>query len=157
MSYLDNARGLRMLGMTLYEGKELLDEEQKFLAIALLRVAGGEDANEVLGVKLGRGKKEKDVIARQRMSFILHMVECFMFPDPDSDEQDMKLEQACIKAEEEIVPIAKKLYPGADKTRYTAEYIQRCHSSPEYRHMRSPLRSWTDDDFPYTEQIEDPK
>ena len=151
MSHLDNLRGLRMLGMTLYEGKELLDEEKRFLAITLLRIAGGEDANEVLGVKLGRGKKEKDVIARQRMRYILQMVECFMFPEPASETQDMSLEDACYKAKNEIVPIAKKLYPGADRTRYTAKYIQRCHSSPDYRHMRSPLRSWTDDDFPYAE------
>ena len=151
MSYLDNLRGLRMLGMTLYEGKELLDEEKRFLAIALLRIARGEDANEVLRLKLGRGKKEKDVIARKRMSFILHIVECFMFPEPASKKQVMSLEDACYKAKNEIVPIAKRLYPGADKTRYTAEYIQRCNSSHDYKHMRSPLRRWTDEDFPYTE------
>ena len=85
------------------------------------------------------------------MSFILHIVECFMFPDPNSDQQDMTLEQACIEVEKEFVAIAKRLYPGADKIKYTAEYIQRCHSSPEYKHMRSPLRSWTDDDFSYKE------
>jgi len=151
MSHLDNLRGLRLLGMTLYEGKALLDEEKKFLAIVLLRIARGEDANEVLGVKLRRGKKEKDVIARQRMSFILQMVECFMLPESDSQKQGMSLEEACYKAKDEIVPIAKKRYPGADKTRYTAGYIQRCHSSPEYKHMRSPIRTWADDDFPYAD------
>lgn len=157
MSHLDHARGLRMLGMTLYRGDELLDEERQFLAVALLRISRGEDANEVLGLKLGRGIKKNDAIARQRMSFILQMVQCFMYPDPNSDEQDMTLEQACRKAKHEVLPVAKKLFPGKERRRYTADYIQRCHSSPEYEHMRSPTRTWVDDDYPYDSSLEDLK
>ena len=148
MGYLDNRRMLDKLSLALYQGNEL-PEEREYLVIALFRIATGEDANEVLGVKPTTGKSRRDAIARQRMSFILQMVECFMFPKPGSKEQEMSLDDACHKAKKEIVPIAKKLYPGADKTRYTAGYIQRCHSSPRYKHMRSEIRRWTDGDFPY--------
>jgi len=111
----------------------------------------------VLDATQQQGIKKNDAIAKQRMSFILQMVQCFMYPDPNSDEQDMTLEEACRKAKDEVVPVAKKLFPGKERRKYTAEYIQRCHSSPEYKHMRSPIRTWVDDDYPYDSSLEDLK
>ena len=148
MSYLDNRRMLDKLSLAIYQGNEL-PEEREYLVIALFRIATGEDANEVLGVKPTTGRSERDAIAKQRISFILHWVRSYMDANPASDEKRITLEEACIEAEKMIVPVAKKRYPGADMTQYTAEYIQRCHTSPRYKHMRSEIRRWTDDDFPY--------
>jgi hypothetical protein len=149
MSYLDNRRRLKMLGMALKTREGLLKEELQYLSAALIRIAQGEDANHVFGVKLQKGCKDKDVLARKRMSFILSFVQSYMYPNPDSNEQEMVLEDACVKAAEEIVPLARRLYPGDDQATYNSDYIQRCHSSPEYSHMRKPERTWLDDDFPY--------
>lgn len=151
MSYLDKRRALREIGIALSQRKTINDSDRKFLSFALLRIAAGEDANKVLGVRRGRGEKAKDIVSRKRMSFILHIVESIMYPFLDSDKQDMTLEDACIKAEVDFVPIAKKLFPGSDNTKYSADYIQRCHGAPEYKHMRSPLRNTRDTDFPYAD------
>ena len=157
MNHQDQRRRLRRLAQALDKGTSVDQLEMNFLKESLWQIGNGADANATLGLKSGRGQKVSDLVSRRRMSFILHTVECFMFPDPYSNEQKMTLEDACRKAKEEFVPIAKKLYPGADRTRYTAAYIQRCHSSPEYKHMRSPLRRLADDNSPYEEKIEDPK
>ena len=155
MSHTDPRRRLRRLAQALDKGESIDQLEMNFLIESLWQIGNGADANATLGIKSGRGQKVSDLVARRRMSFILHIVECFMFPDPNSDRQDMTLEQACIEVEKDFVAIAKRLYPGADKTKYTAEYIQRCHSSPKYKDMRSPWRRPTDDNSPYAEQIED--
>ncbi len=149
MSYLDNRRRLKMLSIALKKRDGLLKEERHYLSAALIRIAQGEDANQVFEVKRRRGIKDKDALARIRMSFILSFVQSFMYPNPASNEQEMPLEDACIKAAEEIVPVARTLYPGNDQVTYNSEYIQRCHSDPKYRHMRTPVRTWLDDDFPY--------
>jgi len=80
-----------------------------------------------------------------------------MYPDPSSEKQDISLAEACEKAQFTVVPLAKKMFPGADSITYDPEYLQRCHSAPEYAHLRSPFRSWIDDDFPYPQSFDDPR
>ncbi len=149
MSYLDNRRRLLDLAKQIDSGAVLSEEQKGFLAYALSRIGAGEDANEVLGVRLMRGQKLSDVIARQRMSLILHWVAGAIQPDPDSNERAMSVEAACELAVKTIVPFAKAMFPGAEDWQYDVEYLMRCWSEPDYAHLRSPGRGWFDTDYPY--------
>ena len=156
MSNSDHRRRLLALGKTLRNGDALLDVEREFIGQALERIGSGEDANEVLQTKLKPGQKKKDIIDRQRISLILHWVHCAMYPDLSTNKQEMSLAEACELAQSTIVPVAKAVFPGAASIAYDPEYIQRCHSAPEYKHLRSLFRTEIDDDFPYSPQVEDP-
>ena len=145
----DHKRALLDLSHQLASGDDLTDSQKQYLAIVFYRIATGEDANKVLGVRLERGVKKTDLVARRRMSFILHWVACAMYPDPQTDKQAMTLTQACEAAISAIVPLAKKKFPGADHHTYDVEYIERCWSEPTYAHMRSTQRRWFDPDYPY--------
>jgi hypothetical protein len=149
MSYFDNQRILRELGRQIESDAPLSDDQKRFLAIALYRIGTGEDANKVLGVRPQRGQKLSDVVARRRMSLILHWVAGAIEPDPESTSKPMSVEDACALAVTTIVPAAKAKFPGSDNRKYDVEYITRCWSEPAYAHMRSPDRGWFDPDFPY--------
>ena len=159
MSHEDHKRALLDLAYQFDRGDDLTDSQRQYLAVVFYRVATGEDANKVLQLKSTKGKKLSDVIARRRMSLILHWVAGAMHPDPNTDEQAMTLSQACVEAMDTIVPLAKMAFPGADNREYDAEYIARCWSDPTYAHMRSPERGWFDPDFPYhpLTAVKDPK
>lgn len=150
MSQLDHRRALLDLAYQLDRGEALSDEQRRFLAVVFYRIGRGEDANKVLGLEFGRGERLSDAIARMRMSMILHWVACRVKPDPSSDEKAMSIEKACALAVDTIVPMAKAVYPGADRRHYDAEYILHCWGKPEYAHMRSTERGWFDPDFPYS-------
>lgn len=149
MSPLDHKRAMLDLAYQLSSNQPLSPELISFLSIIFYRIGTGEDANKVLSVKLGPGKKLKDVIARRRLSFILHLIACAVKPDPESTEKAMSIEAACEWANQEIVPKAKKMFPGGDDNEYDAEYLLRCWTAPEYEHLRSCERNWFDPDFPY--------
>jgi hypothetical protein len=159
MSHEDHKRALLALAYQIGSGEDLTRDQQEYLAIVFYRIATGEDANAVLDVRPTRGQKLSDVIARRRMSLILHWVAGAMRPDPNTDEQAMTLSEACVAAMDTIVPRAKKAFPGADNREYDAEYLARCWSDPAYAHMRSHGRGWFDQDFPYYElpDVKDPK
>ena len=54
------------------ENKALLtDEEYSYLQKVFLRIAAGEDANEVLGVSFSKGKSKNDAVGRQKLSAVL--------------------------------------------------------------------------------------
>ncbi len=152
-------RALLDLAYQLDRGDELSADQCNFLAIALYRIGSGEDANHVFNVQGGRGHKLANVIARRRMSVILHWVACKVQPDPDSDEKVMSVSAACEEAISSIVPAAKDIFPGADDTAYDVEYILRCWTDPTNAHMRFPTRGWYDPDYPYypLPAVKDPK
>jgi hypothetical protein len=149
MSHEDHKRVLLDLARQLDAGEDLDVSQKKYLAIVFYRIASGEDANKVLGVKPTRGQKLSDVTDKRRMSMILHWVACAMNPEPDSGTGAMTLSEACVQAMDTIVPDAKAAFPGADDRSYDAEYIQRCWSDPAYAHMRSTKRGYFDMDLPY--------
>lgn len=149
MSYLDNQRVLMSLALQIQRKEPLSEEQLQFLAVVFYRIGAGEDANKVLSVRLQQGQKLSDVVARCRMSLILHWIAGAIQPDPQSNSKHMTVEAACVEAVTTIVPVARKAFPGADSQQYDAEYIQRCWSEPAYAHMRSPDRGWIDSDFPY--------
>ena len=149
MSHLDQQRILLNLALQIQQGEPLSDEQLMFLAVAFYRIGSGEDANKVLSVRLGPGQKLSDVIARRRMSLILHWVAGAVQPAPESGTKPQSVEAACVDAAIKVVPLAKEMFPGADDRDYNAEYIMRCWSDPAYAHMRSPNRGWVDPDFPY--------
>ena len=149
MSHLDKRRVLGALSEQLYREEPLSQDQLKYLAAVFYRIANGEDANKVLEVRPGRGQRTSDAIANKRMSLILHWVAGAIAPNSESKEKPLTVADACVLAMESIVPVAKIMYPGADKCTYDAEYIARCWSEPAYQHMRSPSRSFFDNDFPY--------
>lgn len=159
MNKYDYMRAWLDLSNQLNRGEALSDIQRKGLASIFCRIGNGEDANHVLGVSSGRGKKRSDAISRQRISMILHWVACNVQPVPDSSEKVMSIESACAQAVTTIVPVAKRAFPGEDRVNYDEEYIFRCWSEPQYAHMRSVTRGWFDPDFPYYRlpAVKDPK
>jgi hypothetical protein len=149
MSPGDHRRILGALAQQLACGEDLTPEQREFLSRAFYRISNGGDANEVFGVKRGRGKKVKDDLARQGLSQILHWVACAISPDPSSDERAMSVEDAIELAVQEIVPSVLANMPEGDKYEYSVEYLMSCWSDPRYKHMRSPARTFWDPDFPY--------
>lgn len=149
MSHLDKLRLLKDAAKQMLRGEPLSKEQLHYFGAVLLSISAGEDANVVLGVRPNRGQKDSDAVAKQRMSLILHWVAGAIEPDPQSGEKPLSIERACEQAIHSIVPIAKKLYPGADDRNYDVDYLVRCWSEPAYQHMRSSLRQFFDNDFPY--------
>jgi len=145
----DQMRALRGLAQQLDSGEELSAEQRNFLGLALYRIGTGEDANVAFNVQGGRGLKLSDVIARRRMSVILHWVACAVDADSEPGEAAMSIEAACVEAVDSIVPVAKEAFPGADHCVYDVDYIRQCWTDPKYAHLRSPMRGWYDPDFPY--------
>ena len=137
------------LSMQLFRGEPLSQDQTQYLAFVLWRIANGEDANAVLEVRLKRGQRDSDAVAKQRISMILHWVAGAIEPDPRSNQKPLTLEQACTLAVNTIVPLAKSFFPGADNCTYDVEYLLRCWSEPAYQHMRSLDRVFFDNDFPY--------
>jgi 3-oxoacyl-(acyl-carrier-protein) synthase len=147
MSHLDNRRILEALAHRLFRGEKLSEEEARFLGIVLGRIANGEDANKVLGVRPKKGQTESAAIARQRLSMILSWIAAQI--EPDANGRRKSIEAACAAAVHSIVPAAKLMFPGDDERVYDHEYLMRCWSAPEYRHMRTSKRSFYNEDFPF--------
>jgi len=149
MSYLDNRRTLGALAYRVFRLEKLSKEEASYLGIVLGRIARGEDANDVLGVRPQRGQSHEDAISQQRMSLILHWVAAAIELIPDDNGKKLTVQEACEKAMDTIVPFAIQMFPSKKSPTYDAEYLQRRWSSPVCRHMRSPVRKFFDPDFPY--------
>jgi len=145
----DARRRLAALAQRLSAGSNLTRAEKRTLAKVFNRIAEGEDANHVLGLKPRPGQRVANLVARQRMSLILHWVSGLVQPDPKTQKRTLSVEKACEMAVLAIVPVAKQVFPGADKSNYEAEYILRCWNEPAYAHMRSPYRQPDDLDHPY--------
>ncbi len=151
MSPEDNKRALLDFAFQLHRNEPLSDSQRDFLSIVLYRIATGEDANKVLGTEGGQGQKLSDVVARRRMSMILHWVAGAIDKDPCHETAPMTLNKACVEAMTTIVPIAQAAFPGAEEHEFDAEYIQKCWRKAKYKHMRSTGRGWFDPDYPYYE------
>jgi len=149
MSHLDKRRIIGALSRQIFNGESLSPEQSRYLGTALQRISNGEDANAVFEVRPKRGQRNNGAIARKRLNLIMHCMAGLMEPDPTGCESTPTVEEACIWATQTIVPVAKKAFPGADDCNYDVEYLMRCWSAPEYQHMRSPVRQFYDDDFPY--------
>ena len=149
MSHLDKRRVLDALAAQLLRCEPISQEQSRYLGVAFWRIANGEDANNVLGVRPKKGQRQTGAVARQRMSLILHWIAGAIQPDPTGCERPLTIEQACELAMDSIVPAAKNAFPGADDCVYDAEYLMRCWSERENKHMRSSGRKFNDDDFPY--------
>jgi hypothetical protein len=146
MNPLDVKKRLKVFAEKLSTHSPLSNEEREFLVNVFSRIANGEDANEVLGVKFGRGKSLSDAKKRQALSFIIHWIECAIKPvDSDTPGLGYTVSEACIKAE----PILRKMLEVEDDDKYDAEYIRQCFYKPEFAHMRSVDRGAFDQDSPF--------
>ncbi len=141
---LDYRKLLARIAKQLSADLPLKKSERTYLADALQKISRGVDANAALGVKFGRGQKEKDARAREKMSVILHMIAALVEEGEEGDEQ-LTVEAAC----EHVMPSARKLFGDPDGERYDADYLKKCWY--EYVHMRDVVRITADPDFPYSD------
>jgi hypothetical protein len=146
MNPLDIRKRMKIFSQKLSARSLLSDEEQEYLANVFYRIAEGEDANEVLGVKFGKGNSLSDAKKRQALSFIIHWIECAIQPiDAEIPGLGYDISQAC----NEAAPILRKMLGVEDSDKYDAEYIRQCYYKPTYAHMRSELRGALDQDSPF--------
>jgi|688.fasta_scaffold1456403_2 hypothetical protein len=159
MSPEDHRRAYLDLASQLENGEDLTEDQKRWLAATFYRLANGEDARKVFSLVRESGQKLADVIARQRMSLILHWVATAIHPEQGGTQRAKTLAEACEEAVVVIVPTAKRMFPGRDDAQYDAEYIQRCWSDPRYEHMRKPNRTWFEPDYPFFQfpDVKDPK
>lgn len=146
MNPLDVKKRLKVFAAKLSSDSPLTTEERKYLANVFNRIANDEDANEVLGVKFGRGNTIADAKKRQALSFIIHWVECAIQPaDGDLPGLGYSVTQAC----DEAAPLLRQMLGVEDSEKYDSEYIRQCYYKPEYAHMRSLTRVAFDRDSPF--------
>jgi hypothetical protein len=141
---LDYRKRLARIAEQLWADMPLEEGERTYIADALKQIAHGADANAALGVKFGRGQKEKDARAREKMSVIMHMIAAHVEEGEEGEEQ-LTVEAAC----EHVMPIARQLFGDPDGEKYDAFYLKKCWY--EYDHMRDAMRSTADADFPYSD------
>ncbi len=146
MNPLDMRKRMRVFALKMSSRGELTNEENEFLHQVFNRIADGEDANEVLGVKFGRGKSLNDASIRQAISFIIHWIECAIQPlDGELPGHGYSVSEACNAA----APILKEMLGIENTDKYDAEYIRQCYYKPEFSHMRSLARRALDQDSPF--------
>ena len=77
----------------------------------------------------------------------MHWVACAIAKNDDGPQ--LSLDQAMIKAEEVVVPIANRMFGNTDNFIYSAEYLKKCWY--KYPHMQRLDRSTYDDDYPFND------
>lgn len=146
MNPLDVKKRHHVFAIRMSERAALTHEDYDFLAHVFSRFADGEDANEVLGLKFGRGKSMADAKKRQALSFIIHWIECAIQPIyGDIPGHGYTVSEACDAA----VPILRQMLGVDDSEKYDSEYIRQCYYKPEYSHMRAHTRGAFDRDSPF--------
>jgi hypothetical protein len=146
MNPLDVKKRLHVFAIRMSERADLTHVDYDFLANVFSRFADGEDANEVLGLKFGRGNSMADAKKRQALSFIIHWIECATQPfDGDIPGLGYTVSEAC----HEAVPILRQMLGVEDSEKYDSEYIRQCYYKPEYSHMRTLTRGVFDRDSPF--------
>ena len=146
MNPLDVRKRLQAFADKMSMRKKLTIQEYDFLANLFERVANGEDANEVMGVKFGRGNSLSDAKKRQAISCIIHWIECAIQPtDTEIPGLGYSVSQACSEA----VPMLRKMLGVDSSEKYDSEYIRQCYYKPEFAHMRSINRGAFDLDSPF--------
>lgn len=66
-------------------GLPITEEQRAYLEDVFDRLGAGEDANEVMGLTYGPGKRRSDEIALQQRFLILHWMRCAMTPEDAKD------------------------------------------------------------------------
>jgi hypothetical protein len=146
MNPLDVQKHLKSFATRMSERAELTNEEYDFLTKVFSRFAAGEDANEVLGLKFGKGNSLTDAKRRQALSFIIQWIECAVQPvDGEFPGLGYTVSEACVLA----VPLLQKRLGVEGTEKYDSEYIRQCYYKPEYEHMRSQTRGAFDQDSPF--------
>jgi hypothetical protein len=146
MNPLDVKKRLKVFAKRMSTHSPLSNEEYDYLANAFMQIADGEDANQVLGVKFGRGNSLSDGKKRQALSVTIHWIECAIQP---ADGPIPGLGYSVSKACSEAVPVLRKMLGVEDSEKYDAEYIRQCYYKPEFSHMRTELRGVFDRDSPF--------
>ena len=146
MNPLDVKKRLQVFAKKMSNKSLLTNEEYEFLAKVFDRIANGEDANEVLGVKFARGNSLTHAKNRQAISFIIHWIECAIQPtDGEIPGLGFSVSQACTEA----APILRTMLGVKGTEKYDAEYIRQCYYNQDFAHMRSTSRGVFEQDSPF--------
>lgn len=140
MSVLDEKRRLAELSNRIESGEPLLDSEYKFISSRLSRIACGEDANVVFGVKYRKGEKELGARRRRNQSFVLHWLACAI-----GTIEEGGLGLTLHKALEQ----AELLGKSGQLPEYSYEYLNKIWHKNNNSHMKKKTRDTFDNDFPY--------
>jgi hypothetical protein len=140
-----------------------------YLADVFERIGLGEDANDVLGLVYGPGRSEKDEIALEDRSLILHWMTCAMLPENTLDEfgelvggLGLTLDQAvdgvlAIADGEWVNPKTKEKNSYKDANgkinspfkKYSYDTLMRLWREGSNKHMRTLVQSSTAKNSPY--------
>ena len=143
MSQLDKRRILGELSRQLIENEPLSAEQSKYLGSVLGAIARGEDANKAFSISFGRGESKAKVIARGKISAVMHWIAGAIAPvDGDPRGLGLSVEAACALA----VPIAQGLANDKAAEKYDANYLRNCWYAHDKKHMKSPVRTFYSDD-----------
>lgn len=134
MGVSDQRRRLLMLAENLTRTEPPEQAEIQYLTNCLVRIANGEDANEVFDLVRGRGHRESDEWKRKQLSLYLHLVRGLV-------DDGWSVDAACREVAGRIAE------SGETEVGYDADYLRQCWYN--YRHMQSNLRTPYDDDYPY--------
>lgn len=151
MSVRKQKRRLKQWSDHLLNGDELSAEARNWLAVAFVKIAGGEDANKALGLNYSAGHSNYDDLKRQQLSVALHWVAGAIQPEDGDGDGDgtglgLSITAACKKASELYGRNFK--YKGR-KIILDPEYLRQCWYNKRYKHMRNHSRHIDDPDFPY--------
>ena len=135
MNPLDTRKRLAAFAKQIRGGGRVTKAQALYLANVFERISKGEDANMVLGIKSKRGQSEKAAKARQDMSKILHWVAGSIERDDIHEVEPYTLDKACQEAVKHF------------KLEHDSDYIKKqWYENP---HMRSSIRTWSDEDSPF--------
>lgn len=81
MSVSHHRKHLKFLGKRLLRGESLSDAEKEYLGIVFTRVGEGGSADEILGLKYGRGRSKTDDDARANLGMIFMWISNAIDPD----------------------------------------------------------------------------
>lgn len=151
------------------DSSPLNKDQLAYLADSFEQIGLGADANNVLGLVYGPGRSEKDEIALEDRSLILHWMTCAMLPENVLDEfgepaggLGLTLEQAvdgalAIADGEWINPKTKEKHSYKDANgeikspfkKYSYDTLMRLWREGANKHMRVLMQSSTAKNSPY--------
>ena len=137
----------KQLSDHLLSGGELSMQDREWLAGAFGKIAEGENANEVLGLKNEVGHSDYDALKRQQLSLALHWIAGAIRPDSgDLPGLGLSVSAACNEASRIFKSDFK--YEGR-RIIIDKEYLRQCWYKNTNKHLQNPIRYTDEPDFPY--------
>jgi hypothetical protein len=144
---IEQRKRFLLLAAHLRNGKNLTDDQSRYLASAFEKIGNGESADKVFHLKRGQGQTQIAEKRRTTMSLVFAQVAHYMSPkDGFPPGEGLNLNDAM----EKVVPLARSLFSTIDNPdSYSMEYLLKCWHDPSYAHMRTTYRTALDPDSPF--------